>query len=279
MNPLPYGEEDRGLAFLADCIKKGTLPDLVSVRSRSDEKEQNYYIEWETIQSLETGIICILGILKSSKASSCEKLDDDIMKSIAFGELWRRTDGTIYDFIVKKHAEKGIIITPSEIHAIEQKVQESLDADQSGIIFKASPVLALLNGLIRLHADGYVNKMIFVVQESICKACQMRGPRSTLIPFFNEDKDHPVYVDITSKPFHEYILQETIEDLNNSVIATVDKNLLEDSKVNAKLQNISFLIPECTYFGFTEEYVNTNLSGSRIVNEYILYKQKVIVAD
>jgi hypothetical protein len=277
MAQIQYDEEDRGLAFLSDCIRKGTIPELVSIRPKNNIKEQIYYVEWETIQSLETGILCILGILKSMGTESCEKLDDTVMKSISFSELWRRPSGTIYDVIVKKHAEKGIIITPSEIHAIEQQIQESLDADQTGIIFKASPVLVLLNGLIRLHMDGHVKKMIFVVPESMCRACQVRGPRTMLVPFFNEDNDHPVYVDITPKSFHEYMLQESVTDLNNSVIATVDKNLLEDSRNNIKFQGISFIIPNCTYRGFDSEYVNTTLAGSRITNEYILYKQQVIV--
>jgi hypothetical protein len=67
-----------------------------------------------------------------------------------------------------------------------------------------------------------------------------------------------------------------LSQLDNAVIVTMDRELLELSVKSERYNRISFIIPECKRLGITNEYVNT-ISGKRLSNDYILYRQKPLI--
>jgi hypothetical protein len=254
------------------------VPDLVPVGPNADIEEQAFYIQWDTIQSLETGILFLLGVMKTSKSEIFDILEPSIMKTISFSTVWgREPNETVYDLIAKKHAEHEYRIAEADMNRIESAVTESIKSDTLGILFQVAPMLSILNGLIRLHTDGLAKKMVFVAPQAMCAGCASQGPRTTLIPFFVEDKDHPIFVDITDISFTDYIIRMEEKDLKNSVIVTMEKDLLDQSVILDKLSNISFIVPECNRYKITPEYIAT-LMNKRVANEYILYKQKPLIA-
>jgi hypothetical protein len=275
---MTYDDEDKGLAFLSECIKAGKIPELVSMGPDFNMDDQTYYVQWETLQSLETGILFIMGVFKTSDSEIFNVINTDVMKSISFHDIWNRNKEDIYEFIVEKHKIAGHSVTFEEINNIKIAVEASFKSDDTGFIFHVSPLLSILNALINLYLDGHIKKMVFVAQKKYCHEWRsMRGLRNTLTPFFSENKDYPVYIDITSESFGEYISRLN-SSLNNSVIVTMDKELLQNSIENPKLDNATFIVPRCQRLGLSGKYIE-ELSSKRISNEYILYEQKILLAD
>ncbi len=272
---MQYDVEDQGLAYLDQCIKKGEYPTLVNFGVSSVVAKQTFYVQWETIQSIESGIVFLLGMYKTSKNTEFDILDANIMKSISTMSLWRwETDNSVYDYIVELHAKSGIVISPEQITKIKTIVDAGIANDSQGLIFQISPCMAFLNALINLHLDKMTTKIIFVVDKSLCPKA-LHAPNDVLIPFFIHDIEHPIYIDYRENSFAEYIINKPQILLDESGIVTFDKSLLEASVTDSHLFNMTFLIPETPRFGFNISYIDL-LSLRRATNEYIGYIQKVL---
>ncbi len=272
---MNYDVEDQGLVYIDQCIKKGEYPTLVNFGVSSVVAKQTFYVQWETIQSIESGIIFLLGMYKTSKNAAFEVLDENVMKSISTMSLWKReNDNSVYDYITELHAKNNIVISPEQMGKIKSIVETGIANDSQGILFQISPCMAFLNALINLHLDKMTTKIIFVVDKALCPKA-LHAPHDVLIPFFIQDNAHPVYVDYREASFSEYIISRPQELLNESGIVTFDKALLEASVTDPHLFNMTFLIPETPRFGFNISYVDL-LSLRRATNEYIGYIQKVL---
>jgi hypothetical protein len=268
-----YDEEDRGLEFIANCFKGGIAPTLVDYAKSDQKQKQTYYVEWETMQSFETGFLFLLGAMRSSKNNLFQKLSPEIMNTLSFHKLWTRSNyADVFEYIQSLHDN----ITDDDIKEMKRLVYESISTDVQGLIFQVSPFLSILNALMNIHTDRLSNKIIFVLKEHMCRNA-MDAPFKALLPFFDKNDDSLVYIDTTALTFCDYI-EENVkpEDLNNSVIVTYDPWLLENSSKKGIYENITFISPECKIRHINEDYFNT-LSLKKPMNEYILYKQKPVV--
>jgi len=272
---MKYDQDDSGLAYLAQCIRENIVPNIVGTGSKSVLEKQSFIIQWEMIQSLETGILFMLGLIHNSGDEIVRMLDTEIVSKISFSDVWHRKEDTVFDLIFARHEEKGIIISQEHKDYIKNKVFKTIQNDPSGLLYSVSPFLVFLNALINLYSDRMIKKMILVIPKEYTHPANEK-PFKIMAPYFPQDESYPIYIDITEKSFCDYILSFSKKDLDESVIVTDSKELLEKSVEADIITNASFVFPECERSGFDLQYQDALLI-TKPANEYILYTQKALL--
>lgn len=248
--------------------------------SRDVVSSQGYLVQWEdVIQSFDLGILFVLGAIRSQRPESpSHKLDADILKGINFESLWNRDQLTMFEYIKKLHIDKGYPEGDIDlvVRECENEVLTYIRNDETGVIFGASPKLVFLKGLMNIYNDRDTESIIFVVDEMYCAACS-KIPHMVLSRLFPQDANRPIYVDVRTKPFDEYVMDFKKEHPKDAVVIVTSSPKLLAISIDKKssLKDVTIIAPEfkaqnMTYDAFA--YMNK----IEFRNEYILYKQKPI---
>lgn len=248
--------------------------------SRDVLTSQGYLVQWEdVIQSFDLGILFLFGALRAQRPESpIQKLDIDILKGIDFESLWNRDQISMFDYIKQLHIDKGYDEKEisETIKSCENEILTYIRNDETGVIFGASPKLIFLKCLMNIYNDRDTDSIIFVVDEMYCAASRT-VPHAFLADLFPQDPNRPIYVDIRTKPFDEYVLDYKKEHPNDKiVIVTSTPKLLATSiDKNSVLKDVTIICPEFKAQDMVPGIFNF-MNKIEYRNEYILYKQKPI---
>lgn len=280
MRNLDDGSFDPNIKFLKDLVSSGRNVNIV--RGSEFGKSQTYIIQWENIiQHFNAGKLAIIGTCaKYGLSQACAELDSEIMLKINSDNiLYNRPPHTsIYKFIadlhVSKYGEESKERWYDILKIVERDVNQTIEDDEYGLIFQVSPFLTPLNAIRNARTDGTVDKAIFVLNKKYCEKCH-DTPFKTLMSFFEENREKPVYIDITDKPFNDYMNDYIAERkrVDNHVIVTDNRKFIWDTISNPKINGMSILMPYIPRKNLTDELAG--MAGkAKLSNEYIVYTSK-----
>lgn len=282
MKNLDDGTIDPNIKFLMDTIRSGTPLILNGGSSEIGDSSQTYIVQWNgIIQHFESGILAMIGTAsKYGLSQACAELDVEIMSAINTYHLIYNVDNklSLYDLIYELHKSKYPSNTWDNwkrvIKTVENDINDLIENDDKGLLFQVSPYLSAVNALKNAHVDKTISSAIFVLESKFCKNCH-DVPFNTLSKFFKQDKDHPIYIDITDLSFDDYMTEyiKTHKNLKNHIIITDNGNFIWKTIENPKIAGVSILMPYNPTKNLTDELAET-ANKTKLENEYIVYTNK-----
>jgi hypothetical protein len=273
---ISHSKSDDEPIGLLDLLAKNVSLQTAYQGSQAVLKKHTFLVQWEdVIQSIDTGIIALLGLLvKENQEPFKSALQVPIMETISFDTIWYREKAlTIFDYIGNLHKDGTMVITNNVLNSISNKVIEHLQSDSVGIIFHIAPFLTMVNVLRTCFMDAIFTQCIIVLDRKFVQRCE-HAPKRCLAPLFPHHIACTIYLDYRTSSFLEYVLAYRKKTQEDMVIITSDAETLLASIKDTALSPCTFIAPHYPIAGITPD-VMTQLSHLNFKNEYICYRQEL----
>ena len=277
---------DPGMRILNDILASRDTSIKLDVEENTGTiGNQNYIIQYdEIIQSFDTGILCVIGMISElDKESNCAKLDPKVMKNIDYWDLKdRESDIDVFKYIQLRHKSEGIKISDEIMKGVVREVDSKAYNDKTGLLLSVSPYLSGLNALINVYIDQTMTKLIIYVDNHKVRQCHEVVKR-ILKKCFIKSKKTPIYIEFSDISFNDFIIGLTknysvMDDLDGSVVMTTDRNFIESTAKNPKIKNVSVVFPVSKSNHLTEE-LPAILHLIKPECEYVGYKNNPLKSE
>lgn len=277
---------DPGMQMLNDILASRDKSIRLNVEENTGTiGKQNYIIQYDDIiQSFDTGILCVIGMISElDKNSNCAKLDSKVMKNIDYWDLRdRESDIDVFKYIQLRHKSEGINISDDIMKGVVREVDSKAYNDKTGLLVSVSPYLSGLNALINVYVDQTMSKMIIWINNHKVRQCHDVVKR-ILRKCFIRNKNIPIYIEFSDISFNDFIIGLTknysvMDELDGSVVMTTDRDFIQSTAENPKIKNVSVVFPVSNSNHLTEELPSI-LHLVKPECEYVGYKNNPLKSD